>query len=72
MGEELWPSPGEQARLLALSDAPISAYYVKGCGEGCMRGCVIRYFPPPGAYADLDELLGCEFGFLLGPWIAQV
>ena len=23
------------------------------------------------AYADLDELLGCEYGFLLGPWIAQ-
>ena len=22
------------------------------------------------AFADLDELLGCEFGFLLGPWIA--
>ena len=25
-----------------------------------------------GAYADLDELLGCEFGFLLGVWIKQV
>ena len=55
MGEELWPSPGEQARLLALSDAPISAYYVKGCGEGCMRGCVIRYFPPTAGAAPAAE-----------------
>lgn len=24
-----------------------------------------------GAYADLDELLGCDSSFLIGPWIAQ-
>lgn len=24
-----------------------------------------------GAYEDLDELLGCDYGFLLGPWVAQ-
>ena len=50
----------------------IFSYYAEGSVASCMGDHVIRYFPPPGAYADLDELLGCEFGFLHGPWIAQV
>jgi hypothetical protein len=37
--------PCADMELLALSADLISSYFVRGCMEDCMRGCIIRYFP---------------------------
>ena len=54
--------PCADMELLALSADLISSYFVRGCMEVCMRGCIIRYFPPPHgrrpAAADADGVAG--------------
>jgi hypothetical protein len=47
------PDPRALADPQALSGDLISSYYVEDCMEGCMRDCIIRYFPlPPRRVAE--------------------
>ena len=45
-GSYLWPTLAErEVSPQALSDNLIFSYYAEGCMEGCMRDCIIGYFP---------------------------